>query len=165
MRTKTKGKRRKSRECALQNLFIWDVTGENPEELFYFSHEIGVPQDEIEEWKSYSQRLFKGVIEHQKNIDHILKKYSKHWKVERMGKVDRNILRLAVFELMHCPDVPRAAIINEAVEMAKAYGDTESSVFINGNLDQICRKEIFPDDSSSLPVLTSETATSQSTLQ
>ena len=146
MRLKIMGKRRKSRECALQNLFIWDMTGEHPDELFYFYRELGVPKDEVEEWKAYSQRLVKGVIQHLEDIDNILRKYSKHWRVERMGVVDRNILRLAIYELLHCPDVPRAAVINEAIEIAKAYGDTDSSLFVNGNLDQICKKEIFPSE-------------------
>lgn len=140
------GKRRKSRECALQNLFVWDMTGENPSELFYFSRELGIPPDEVEEWKAYSQRLIKGVLEHLEDIDKILSKYSKHWRIERMGVVDRNILRLAIYELSYCPDIPKAAVINEAIEIAKLYGDTDSSIFVNGNLDQICKKESFQSD-------------------
>ncbi len=136
------GKRRKSRESALQNLYSWDLIGETPTDLFYFSDKIPGSNHVFEGWRTYAQKLFEGVVEHRDYLDELISKYSKHWRLDRMATVDRCILRQAVYELLHCPDVPKAVVINEAVEIAKMYGESDSPIFINGNLDQICKKEI-----------------------
>jgi len=79
----------------------------------------------------------KGVYKHREEIDGLIKKYSEHWRLERMAIVDKNILRSAIFELMFCPDTPVKAILNEAIELGKKYGSEKSAPFINGILDKV----------------------------
>jgi len=82
----------------------------------------------------------RGSKQQQDKIDQLLAQYAEHWDLERMAVVDRNILRMAVYELLWQPDVPPKAAINEALEIAKKFGTTESSRFINGVLDRILRE-------------------------
>jgi N utilization substance protein B len=78
-----------------------------------------------------------GVIQYQNEIDQFIKRVSSHWKINRMSRVDRNIIRIAVFELLYCDDIPFKVSINEAVNLGKKYGTEESGAFINGILDSI----------------------------
>ena len=87
-------------------------------------------------WKQCNQ-LAQGILEHQICLDLLISRSSMHWKIERMGGVDRNILRLATYELCFKPQVPARAILNEAIELGKRYGSTDSGRFINGVLDRI----------------------------
>jgi N utilization substance protein B len=81
--------------------------------------------------------LVEGVTAHQEELDALIRQYSEHWRLERMAAVDRNLLRLALYELLHQPAIPAKVVINEAVELAKRYGSEESGSFINGILDRI----------------------------
>jgi N utilization substance protein B len=88
----------------------------------------------------YSEKLIGGVKEHQIQIDETIQKFSINWKINRMSHVDRNIIRLSIFEMTHLQeDVPKNASINEAIEIAKKFGSEDSSHFINGILDQISK--------------------------
>jgi N utilization substance protein B len=80
-----------------------------------------------------------GTLEHLTAIDDCVAKSSAHWKLHRMAAVDRNVLRLAIFELNHCPDIPVKVTLNEAIEIAKKFGSEESGAFVNGILDQIAK--------------------------
>jgi len=82
-------------------------------------------------------RLTDGVLIYKADIDEIIERYSSNWKVRRMACVDRNVLRLAVFELLYCEDIPTKVSINEAIDIAKKFGASESGGFINGILDSI----------------------------
>ena len=84
-----------------------------------------------------ASELVRGCARHLQAIDDRIREASKHWRLERMARVDRNILRLAIFELLERPDVPRRVTLNEAVELAKRYGDENSPAFVNGLLDRI----------------------------
>ena len=86
-------------------------------------------------------RLVAGVLQHLNDLDAHLNGISEHWCVERMGKVDRNVLRLAVFELLYCPDIPAKVSINEAIEIAKRYSGQDTASFINGVLDKIHKND------------------------
>lgn len=88
----------------------------------------------------FAQRLVRGVMDHAGAIDTLISKYSLNWKVHRMSRVDRNVLRLAAYELTFEPDVPVRATLNEAIEMAKRYGTEESGKFVNGILDRIAQE-------------------------
>lgn len=126
--------RRKSRELALQILFKLDITKEDPSVVLdcqndYFLRNKG--------YNEFTQRIVLGVCGHYKEIDRIIDKYSENWRVERMNIVDRNILRLAVYELIYCQDIPPKVTLNEAIELGKKYGTEESGSFINGILDRI----------------------------
>lgn len=95
--------------------------------------------------EGFLRQLVEGVLSHGSYLDEVISQYSRNWTVERMPKVDRAILRLAVWELLGT-DIPSAVAINEAVKLAKDYGGAESSAFVNGVLDSIkeCREELLP---------------------
>ena len=85
----------------------------------------------------FFSRLVEGVLDNRNNLDGVIERYSSNWKMRRMACVDRNVLRLAVFELLYCPDIPAKVSINEAIDIGKKYGSTESGAFINGILDSV----------------------------
>lgn len=87
--------------------------------------------------RDFAIELANGAHGHQEEIDSLIKQFSEHWRLERMPIVDRNILRLAIFELLYRPDIPTKVSINEAVDLGKSYGSSESGAFINGILDRI----------------------------
>ncbi len=136
--------RRRARECALQILYQLDVTGglgEEPLDAPRLAASIAAYWQSFapvsDEERVYAERLVEGVVARTTELDAAIGGASLNWRVSRMDKVDRNLLRLAAYELLHCPDVPRAAAINEAIEIAKRYGSGESAAFINGLLDQL----------------------------
>jgi N utilization substance protein B len=134
------GKRRKSRELALQCLYELDLHGAGglPRfEEFWTRH----PADE--EVQAFTEELVRGTREHQEKIDELITQVAENWSLDRMAVVDRNILRLGIFELLWEPEVPPKVAINEALEVAKKFSTQESSRFINGILDRV-RKEFGP---------------------
>jgi N utilization substance protein B len=136
------GDRRQARELALQALFFFDIEKSDPEqslELFCEENEEKL----IEAVKPFFLDLVKGVLENSSQIDALLNKYSKNWKISRMPVVDRNIMRVAIFEFLKCPDIPTSVTINVAVEIGKNYGTRDSGAFINGVLDRIRSLEGF----------------------
>lgn len=84
---------------------------------------------------SYAWALTKGVLDNAGDIDALISSHSEHWKFNRIAKVELTILRLSLFEMLHCPDVPVKVVLNEAVELAKHFGDENSRTFVNGILD------------------------------
>jgi len=130
----TLGKRRKSRELALQVLYQIDMDEGDAEEKFNLFWQNFTPSDEL---KEFSQKIVEGVCQRKEEIDQLIVKHSENWRLERMTMVDRNILRSAIFELMCCPDTPSKVILNEAVELGKKFGSEKSGSFINGILDRI----------------------------
>ncbi|MBW2182542.1 MAG: transcription antitermination factor NusB, partial [Deltaproteobacteria bacterium] len=117
------GKRRKSRELALQVLYQIDIDDGDAEEKFnlFWQH-----FDHSDELKEFSHRIVKGVCQRKEEIDSLIEKHSEHWRLQRMTIVDRNVLRSAVFELMCCPDIPTKVILNEAVELGKKFGSEKT---------------------------------------
>lgn len=85
----------------------------------------------------FFEYLIKGVLEFRSDIDQVIERYSSNWKIRRMACVDRNILRIAVFEMLYCPDIPAKVSINEAIDIGKRFGAPGSGAFINGILDSI----------------------------
>lgn len=129
------GSRRKARECALQILYQMDLSGsEAPQALADYWQNFEHPRDVTE----FATALVEGVGAHRDAIDVRIQASSRNWKLERMARVDRNILRLAVFELLHRGEIPKRVTLNEAIEMGKRFGSEDSSAFINGILDHIC---------------------------
>jgi transcription antitermination protein NusB len=131
----SKGSRRKSREAALQALFLIEMNPFNSNErsLAVFSENFPVKEGS----QPYFSRLVLGVAEQKEAIDRLIKDYAENWRIERMSGVDRNILRIAVYELVYCSDIPPRVAINEAIDLGKQYGTEESGAFINGILDSI----------------------------
>ena len=135
------GRRRKAREVALQFLYQLDQHGETDptahEAEFWARHPVD------EQTHAFVSELVRGVTGRHAEVDKLIAQYTEHWDIDRMAVVDRNILRLAVWELLDHPSVPPKVAINEAIEIAKKFGTGESSRFINGVLDRI-HKELRP---------------------
>jgi len=128
------GKRRRSREFALQVLYQLEITKQEAlRTLAQFQEHFseGVERDD------FVERLVLGVSEHRKEIDRLIEQYSENWRLDRMNMIDRNILRMAAFELLYCEDIPPKVTLNEAIDLGKRYGTDESGSFINGILDRI----------------------------
>ena len=132
------GSRHHARERALQILFQYDIHGKSGLWLDVFWKE----NEATDEVKAFAERLVAGVLEKKKELDALIGTYATNWKVSRMPIVDRNILRAGVYELLWMDDVPAKVTVNEAIELAKSFGDDEASKFVNGILDQILNKEL-----------------------
>jgi len=133
------GRRRRARELALQLLYQRDIAGTEPEEMFARTDEyLGAPP-EVQE---YASRLVLGTLGRLAELDERLAKQSDHWRLGRMPVVDRNLLRVALYELIHEDETPDAVVIDEAVEIAKRFSTPSSAPFINGVLDGI-RRSLF----------------------
>lgn len=128
------GKRKKSRELALQVLYQIEMSEGDAEENFNLFWQHFTPSDDL---KEFSQKIVNGVCQHKEEIDTLIEKHSEHWRLKRMTIVDRNILRSAIFELMFCPDVPTKVVLNEAIELGKRFSSEKSGSFINGILDRV----------------------------
>ena len=130
------GARRKGREAALQMLYQMDVAGTAAEDTIraYWAH-LGEGEDPVV--GEFANVLVRGVEANREQIDGTIRDVSHHWRLERMTRVDRNILRLATFELLEMSDVPRRVTLNEAIELAKRFGSEGSAGFVNGVLDRI----------------------------
>ncbi|HPC83621.1 MAG TPA: transcription antitermination factor NusB [Thermoanaerobaculaceae bacterium] len=126
------GMRRRGRELALQMLYQHELAG-NPVETIVASFEE--LQQAPQATREFAAALARGAIERQEEIDARLAEQADNWRLDRMAAVDRNILRLAMFELLYSPDTPPAVVIDEAVEIAKRFGSERSSQFVNGVLD------------------------------
>lgn len=133
---KSSGTRHKARECALQMLFAADMAGSAGETLTRdYWHELGdVAIDE--KTREFSNNLACGTLDNLAAIDEVIKTRAEHWRIERMAVVDRNVLRLAVFEFIY-QDTPNTVAINEALELARRFSSYEATQFINGVLDGI----------------------------
>ncbi len=128
------GRRRKAREETLRILYRLEFDNRQPEEtLSQYWENKKTNQATLE----YSTWLVKGIISHHKKIDTIIQNASEHWRLSRMALIDRNILRMAVFELLYEENIEPAVVINEAIEIAKAYSGDEAATFVNGVLDAI----------------------------
>lgn len=134
------GDRRQSREAALQALFFLDV---NQTDAVRGVEDFCAEHEELlaEPVKPFFLELVEGVLANKPDIDRLLDKYARNWKVRRMPAVDRNIMRIAVFEMMKKDDIPATVSINEAVEIGKKFGTRDSGPFINGVLDRIRSQE------------------------
>ncbi len=128
------GARTTGREAALQMLFALEAGNGSAERVIthYWRLTPGDP-----EGHEYADEVVRGVADELAAVDEAIKKASTNWRIERMARVDRNVLRLGAWELVHSTDVPRAVILDEAVELAKSYGTEESSAFVNGVLNRI----------------------------
>jgi len=128
-------KRTKARERAVQALYQLDVAASDLDEaLARFWRSFEPVEREVRE---QAEELVRGVAAHRHAIDEAIEAASANWRLDRMAKVDRNVLRLAVHELLHRPDVPVKVVINEAIELGKKYGSESSGAFVNGVLDRI----------------------------
>jgi N utilization substance protein B len=133
------GRRRKSREFALQVLYQLDLSKQDVLTAFTQFQEHFLSSGEIDR---FQKRLVLGVLEHCSELDRLIEKYSEHWCLDRINLIERNILRMAIFELLYCEEIPPKVTINEAIDLGKRYGSEDSGGFINGILDQIQHKVV-----------------------
>jgi len=143
------GTRRKSRELALQVLYQGELAGQTG--LLDFE-EFCVHFQASRKAIPYAEKLLEGVQGKVEEINELISRYAENWRLERMSAIDRNILRLAVFELHYQDDVPTSVAINEAVEIAKRYSTDDSGPFINGILDAMVKERISGAENKSRSV-------------
>jgi N utilization substance protein B len=130
------GARHSGREAALQMLFQIELSGATSDDaidLFWRSFDAEADPD----GRLYADEAVRGVAAAREDLDRQIVQASANWRIERMARVDRNVLRLGAWELLYRRDVPRAVILDEAVELAKAFGTDDSSAFVNGVLNRI----------------------------
>jgi len=129
-------RRRKARELALRMLYQVETAGDDPERaLVRYCSLFPYQQDIVD----YARLLLTGTSAHREQIDEFIRKACEHWRIERIAYVDKNVLRIGVFEMIFSGDVPPKVAIDEAIEMGKKYGSEDSREFINGVLDRILK--------------------------
>ena len=126
--------RKKSREFALQVLYQLNITKQDVITALTQFEEHFLSPEEADE---FLRRLVLGVLEHCPELDRLIEQYSENWRLDRINLIDRNILRMALFELLYCEDIPPKVTINEAIDLGKRFGSEDSGSFINGILDRI----------------------------
>ena len=131
------GKRTKARECAVQMLYQWESTREPMDRVAGLFWQVRTTTDET---KAMAERLARGAHREVDALDAAITAVLTNWRFDRVASVDRNILRIAAYELGHEPQTPSSVIIDEAVEMAKRFGEADSPPFVNGVLDAVMRK-------------------------
>jgi N utilization substance protein B len=141
-------RRTRARELALQYLFTLDArAGEADQELDEFLRSSGASRHA----RRFATELVDGVRKHQADLDQKIAALAANWTLERMPRVDRNILRLAGFELLHSKEVPVRVALNEAIELGKRYSTAQSGAFVNGILDKLKAQRPFPADPTNAP--------------
>ena len=133
-------KRTKAREYALQILYAIDITKDEPKDCI--EHFWAGADEAAGEVKEFASALVLGVSDKKKEIDKIISEYATNWQLERMAVIDRNILRFSTYELLFMKDIPPKVSINEAIDIAKKFGGSDSGKFVNGILDKINKTEV-----------------------
>ena len=139
--------RHQARERAVQILFQYDIHGQAGPWLddFWIQYPLA------EELRGFAERLVAGVRDHRKELDTLIGSFATNWKVNRMPIIDRNILRMGCFELLHVPEVPAKVTLNEAIELAKRFSTAESGGFVNALLDKIRANHGLDPDKARAP--------------
>jgi transcription antitermination protein NusB len=162
------GKRRTAREMAIQMLYQSDLGGSALPHIFttfdlaeYIAREANAPRKKgplsaeeraegergrkrVDEAFEYAQKLVHGTIDNLEKIDELIRTQADNWRLERMPAVDRNILRLAIYEMMYEKETPKLVVLDEAIELAKKFGSEQSGRFVNGLLDGLLKQHTFP---------------------
>jgi len=129
--------RRKSRELALQVLYQLEMSGDASEQAL---HSFAESFEHSPKARAFGEDLVRGVLARRAEIDACIAAASEHWRVERLSRIDANVIRIAVYEMITPPGLPLEVAINEAVEVARRFGTAESPSFVNGVLDQIAKR-------------------------
>jgi N utilization substance protein B len=131
------GARRKAREMALQMLYQHDLSGNTPDTIVSTFEDL---QKSKPNTREFATRIFKGTVDNLQKIDEMIAQQADNWRLSRMAVVDRNIIRMSIYEFLNEQDTPKLVIIDEAIEIAKKFGTQKSSQFINGILDGILKR-------------------------
>ncbi|HYL06425.1 MAG TPA: transcription antitermination factor NusB [Thermoanaerobaculia bacterium] len=147
----TAGRRRTAREMAVQMLYQSDLGGSPLPHIFssfdvseYLSGDLGRHKRRVEDAFEYAKTLVRGTVDHREEIDGMIRGQADNWRLERMPAVDRNILRLAIYEMLYERDTPKLVVVDEAIELAKKFGSEQSGRFVNGLLDGLLKQHTFP---------------------
>ncbi|MDY6934434.1 MAG: transcription antitermination factor NusB [Spirochaetota bacterium] len=133
------GQKRKARVYALQALYMYETTGCPIEDILSFNW---IDREVPEEVRCFASSLIEGSIGNMEYIDNLIRSYSKNWRFERLGVVDKSILRISIYALIFLQDIPFSVTINEGIELGKTFGGEGSRQYINGILDAILKGEI-----------------------
>jgi transcription antitermination protein NusB len=137
------GKRHQARELALKVLFQLEGTGDDPEEVLrYHASDNGAGEDIT----NFARQLVRGVMANRERLDSVLSEASEHWKLDQMAKVDRIILRIAIYEIAIDRKVPTKAAINESIELAKTFSGDDAGRFVNGILGRVAATATVPPE-------------------
>ena len=128
------GLRRTARECALQMLYELDIGKHSKDEILRTFWQMNEHPQKV---RDFASQLFEGTVQRLKEIDKVIQQHTKNWRLGRMAAVDRNVLRIAVFEFLSGNRTPETVVINEALEIAKKYSTADSAQFVNGILDSV----------------------------
>jgi len=120
----------------MQMLYQWELGGNTPEQV---GASFFIERKADSEVENFARGLFQGAVDNVERLDQLIRAHAANWRLERMAAVDRSILRVAVYELLHCPETPPHAVINEAVEIARRFSGEGSVEFVNGILDTILK--------------------------
>jgi transcription antitermination protein NusB len=137
------GQRRKSREIALQMLYQMEMTGQPPQVVIDLYSELALGDDDSKDPKlakavhPFAEQLLYGVHAHREELDGMIVAASENWRLERMSMIDRNVLRIALYEMLYRAEIPPKVSINEAIDLGKTFGSPDSGAFINGILDHL----------------------------
>lgn len=137
--------RHQGREAALQILYFWQVGGTQPSAAigaFFREHQ----PEATESTRNFAESLVYGTIGHLADLDKLIEQHSRNWRLERIAVIDRLVLRMAAFELLHDPETPAPVVMNEAIELARTFSGDESVPFVNGVLDAIRKSANLPED-------------------
>jgi N utilization substance protein B len=160
-KARASSKRRLGREMALQMLYQREMGGVTTPQVLHHYNPVDLVEavrddpeevlvrlsgqpEQMREALGYAKRLVEGTTEHLEELDELIREQAENWRLERMSAVDRNVLRLAVYELVYEPDVPKLVVLDEAIELAKRFGSEQSGRFVNGLLDGLLRSRRFP---------------------
>jgi N utilization substance protein B len=131
------GARRKARELALQMLYQFDLSGNGPDMIIDTFEDL---QKSKPNTREFATKIFRGTVDHIADIDGMIQAQADNWRLSRMAVVDRNIIRMSIYEFLHETGTPKLVVIDEAIEIAKKFGNDKSSQFINGILDGILKR-------------------------
>jgi len=131
------GARRKARELALQMLYQFDLSANPPQQIVDTFEEL---QKSKPNTREFATKIFQGTIDNLEKIDEMIAAQADNWRLSRMAVVDRNIIRMSIYELLEESETPKLVIIDEAIEIGKKFGTQKSSQFINGILDGILKR-------------------------
>lgn len=131
------GARRKARELALQMLYQQDMSGNAPDMIIDTFEDL---QKSKPNTRDFATKIFRGTVDHLSEIDLMIQAQADNWRLSRMAVVDRNIIRMSIYEFLHETGTPKLVVIDEAIEIAKKFGTDKSSQFINGILDGILKR-------------------------
>ncbi|HDP69844.1 MAG TPA: transcription antitermination factor NusB [Actinobacteria bacterium] len=134
--------RRKGRRIALETLYQKEISGDSLKEIIETRRRVKKGERSLE----FTVKLIEGVEKHWGEIDKLIKRHADNWSLDRMPIVDRNIIRIGIYEMLYEKDIPVSVSINEAVELAKVYGSQDSSKFVNGVLGQIAKEQPHLND-------------------